>query len=504
MRRLRTITACLLALCALGMLATAPESTRADAKCDLYAAPRGNDANEGTSDAPLKNPIRLLKKLAPGRTGCLKDGAVFEIQCGAAQTNAAGEAGRPKTLRPETPGATSEIRARCGFAFTEPSHDLVLRDLVLRKSGRSGGSMLQVNGDRITLDNLDLSHPGNICVDIGGDPRAGGNATDSSNDVVIRNSRVHHCGSAYGAPRTPIDSGVHGIYAQFTRRLLIEDNLIYANHNRGIQLYPDADDTIIRRNVLHGNGANLNLGSEGNEAIYSTGSLTENNILTDSVLSGLEPGGFVDDRSEVLGNFPPPGPDGSDFNNRVERNCIANATHPTELYEGHGFTIAGNVENQDPGYANPDVGIFALNADSPCLGKGPRWIQPNEIAPDEAGFSTAPETVKLRSLRARGLAVRFACKRGCAFSWRLQLRARVARRFGLAAGGARAPVIVGRAWLRRTGAVKGRFRVQLTSKARRRLAPAQQLTLALRTRVREPGTANRWRLPTETVKVHAT
>lgn len=393
-RRLRTprtrLVACLLALCSLGMFATASESARADAGCDLYAAPGGNDTNEGTSDAPLKNPIGLLEKLAPGDTGCLEDGGVFEIECGAAQTDAAGEPQRPKTLRPETPGATSEIRAECGFAFTEPSHDLVLRDLVLRKSGLSGGSLLQVNGDRITLDSLDLSDPGNICVDIGGDPRAGGGATDPSNDVVIRNSRVHHCGSTYGAPRILGDSGVHGIYAEFTRRLLIEDNLIYANHNRGIQLYPDADDTIIRRNVLHGNGANLNLGSEGDEAIYSTGTLAENNILTDSVLSGLEPGGFLRDTSEVLGNFPPPGSGVPDFNNRVERNCIVNATHPTELYEGYGFTSADNVENRDPGYANPDVGIFGLNAGSPCLGKGPRWIQPLRFLGGWSWLATGP------------------------------------------------------------------------------------------------------------------
>jgi hypothetical protein len=360
-------------------------TARADAGCDLYAAPGGNDDGTGSKADPKQNPVLLLNALAPGQTGCLEDGAVFQIAGCNALTATAGAAGQPKTLRPETPGSRAEIRAECGFAFTEPSHDLVLRDLDLRKHGATGGSLIQVNGDRITLDGVDFAHPGNICLDIGGDPRAGGGALDSADDVVIRNSRVHHCGSAYGAPHEVNDSGVHGIYAEFTRRLLIEDNFVYANNNRGIQLYPDADATIIRRNVLHGNGANLNIGSERNDGIYSENTLAEDNILTDSVLSGVEPGGFVGDTSEVLGNFPAPGPGVPAATNRVERNCISNTKYPNELYEGYGFTQADNVENKPPGYANAAAGDFRLSAGSPCLGKGPRSIQPG-VTP------TLPET----------------------------------------------------------------------------------------------------------------
>src|SRR5207237_6694775 len=97
------------------------------------------------------------------------------------------------------------------------------------------------------------------------------------------------------------DSGVHGIYMEFLRdgadaepySALIEDNLIYNNHNRGIQLYPDVDGALIQYNVLDGNGANLNIGSEQTEnKIYSEQNTVSNNIITGSTLDGRSPGGF--------------------------------------------------------------------------------------------------------------------------------------------------------------------------------------------------------------------
>jgi len=249
----------------------------------------------------------------------------------------------------------------------------VLKDLDFRRpSLGTGGVLFQLKGDRITLDGVDLSYPDNICLTIGGDPRNGVD-TDPTEDTVIRRSRIHGCGSAYGPPKTQPDgskdSGVHGIYAAFTRRMLIEDSLIYANNNRGIQLYPDADGSIIRRNVLHANGSNLNIGSESALGIYSQNNLIENNILTDSVLSGLRPGGFVGDTHEVVGNFPLPGP--GNFGNRVERNCISNTVYPGQLYQANGYAQSGNIENQNPRYVNAAGGDFTLAPGSPCAGKGP-------------------------------------------------------------------------------------------------------------------------------------
>lgn len=353
--------------------AARPATVAADASCTMWAAPPadgGSDSNSGTDPAhPKANPILMLSALGDGGVGCLKDGAVFNLGPGDAITSAGGTSALPKMLRPETPGARATINASTGFWFKMASHDIILRDLDLRRDTNTGGSLLLLDGDRLVLDGVDATYAYNICLDIGGDPRNG--AVDSSDDIVIRNSRIHDCGSQYGPPHAQNDSGVHGIYVQFTRRLLIENNFIYRNHNRGIQLYPDADNTIIRHNVLHANGANLNFGSERDLSIYSEHNIAQDNILTDSVMTGLQPGGFVGDTSEVLGNFPAPGAGVPDFDNHFDRNCVSNRTYPAELYEGYGFTHVNNIENQDPLYKDAANGDFGLQWGSPCVGKGP-------------------------------------------------------------------------------------------------------------------------------------
>ena len=115
---------------------------------------------------------------------------------------------------------------------------------------------------------MDLTYPANICLDVGPDSRNG--ATDPATDLLLVNSRVHDCGSAYSPPRFPTDSGVHGIYMQFLRdgadadgySAVLRNNVIDHNHNRGLQLYPDAKNVLVTHNVLFANGANLNFGSE--------------------------------------------------------------------------------------------------------------------------------------------------------------------------------------------------------------------------------------------------
>jgi parallel beta-helix repeat protein len=355
---------------------SAPPLANADASCTKYAAPGGDDANPGTQAQPKQSPITLLNSLAPGETGCLEDGATFVLGGGDAITSTAGTTANPKVLRPATPGARAEIRATTGFWLQPASHDLVLKDLDLRRpTGTGGGSLFLLDGDRITLDGVDLSYPANICLDVGGDPRNGD--TDPTEDVVLRDSRVHDCGSEYGAPHFMNDSGVHGVYVQFTRGMVIEDNYIYANHNRGIQLYPDADGTTVTHNVLYGNGANLNIGSQWNpDHIASANNVIEDNVLSDSTLDGLAPGGFVGDTSEVLGNFPPPGAGIPDFNNQVTHNCIENTAHPGELFEGYGFVESNNTLNQEPQFANPAAGDFTMPAASPCAAMGPQASPP--------------------------------------------------------------------------------------------------------------------------------
>lgn len=197
--------ACVAALALLALVLTAP-SAPADAGCSHYAAPPADGGDDVTGDgsqaSPWASPFVLLARLDPGETGCLKDGATFNLGPGEAQSATTGTAAAPKILRPATPGARATIQATLGSAFLPASAYLVLRDLNLRRirpadcetpapvnPAACGGSLLQLDGDHLTLEGMDLTYPHNICADIGQDPRQG--ATNRSDGIVIRRSRIH-------------------------------------------------------------------------------------------------------------------------------------------------------------------------------------------------------------------------------------------------------------------------------------------------------------------------
>jgi parallel beta-helix repeat protein len=66
----------------------------------------------------------------------------------------------------------------------------------------------------------------------------------------------------------------HGIYANYTMGAKIEDNLIYDNADRGIQLYLDAKGTLVEGNIVDGNGQNLIINA------YSSGNAVRNNVFS--------------------------------------------------------------------------------------------------------------------------------------------------------------------------------------------------------------------------------
>src|SRR5204863_5834944 len=74
----------------------------------------------------------------------------------------------------------------------------------------------------------------------------------------------------------------HGIYLAYSDDTKIVENVVYDNADRGIQLYPDAQGTLVRGNVIDGNGEGVIFSGVGSTA--SNDNVVENNVITNSTI----------------------------------------------------------------------------------------------------------------------------------------------------------------------------------------------------------------------------
>ena len=151
---------------------------------------------------------------------------------------------------------------------------------------------------------------------------------------------------------------------QYARNTVIKNNYIYDNADRGIQLYPDADNTLIEHNVIDGNGEGIIFSGGGSNA--SDNNIVQDNIVTNSrVRSNIEY--FYEDGAPIgTGNL-------------VEHNCVYGGAR--ENIEGNGiaFTAQDNV-TVDPLFVDRDAKDFRLREDSPCLWTVPKTTPPSPAA----------------------------------------------------------------------------------------------------------------------------
>ena len=161
---------------------------------------------------------------------------------------------------------------------------------------------------------------------------------------------MHDCGRL---PRTNAD---HGIYVEQARATVIEDNWIYRNADRGIQLYPNAQGTVIRRNVIHGNGTGLVFSGAFGQA--SSGARVEQNVLTGSAA-----------RYNVESYWPDPSRVGR--NNVVHSNCLSAGAQGRDSgglqKPAIGFEVGPNIIER-PRYAAPRRGNFRIRNGGACAG----------------------------------------------------------------------------------------------------------------------------------------
>ena len=338
-RRSRAV-AVLAAAAATVSLSAGAGPAAATVTCDRVAAAGGSDAAAGTVGAPFATASKLVASLTGGQTGCLRAGTYS----GDISLRTAGI-----TLS-SYPGETATVVGRVRFEAT--ADDAVVENLNL--DGRNPNNYLSplIYADRAVLRNNDITnHHTAICVHITASP---GSAPPRG--VLIEDNRIHDCG------RLPATNFDHGIYVAEARDTVIRDNWIYSNADRGVQLYPDADGTLVTNNVIDGNGEGVIFGGDSHSS--SDNNVVEHNLITNSSL-----------RYNVEASWGGPVGTGNVARDNCSSGGAGAAAEGGIQSPSVGFAATGNVV-ADPEYVNRAAGNFDLSPDSPCLVDGPPAADP--------------------------------------------------------------------------------------------------------------------------------
>ena len=220
----------------------------ADVQCDAVSV-AGDD------------PAAFVARLEPGDTGCLRSGSHV-----ASGTVALAEPGVTLT---GYPGESATLVGR--IWVKEGADGVVIENLSLDGRNEDDLPSPTVNADDVVFRGNDVTNDHTAICFVIGDDRFG-----ESDGTVIEGNRVHDCG------QLPATNHEHGIYVAFARGTAIRDNAIFDNADRGVQLYPNADDSSVTGNVIEGNGQGVIFG--GDESHSSDGNVVAGNVITNSTI----------------------------------------------------------------------------------------------------------------------------------------------------------------------------------------------------------------------------
>lgn len=304
--------------------------------CTIWASPDGSDSNPGTIDKPLRSAGAVVDALDPGETGCFRSGT-YQFDELSVRT--------PRIGLSSAPGESATLRGR--IRIERSASGATIKHL--RLDGRNPGDELGplIYADRSTLRHNEITNDHTaICVHVGSYYDA-----PAPVDVRIVNNQIHDCGRL---PRTNHD---HGIYLGESRRATVRGNWIYDNADRGVQMYPDARGSVIRRNVIDANGEGVIFGGEGRMASRSNS--VRGNVISNSV-----------ERFNVESSWP--GRVGTD--NSVRGNCLwsprggyygGSPPHSGVQRPREGFTVSGSTV-AEPEFIDRAGGDLRLVDGSEC------------------------------------------------------------------------------------------------------------------------------------------
>jgi parallel beta-helix repeat protein len=302
--------------------------------CDRYVSSAGSDRGTGGRQRPFRTVTRLVRALRPGQTGCLI-GELVEDQV---IIRRGGKPGAPIRLR-SLPGTRATLRGR--LTIGPSASYVVVAWLNLDGRNSIGGASPTVLGDRAVFRGNDVTNYNTeICFILGSLSRG-----YVAEGTVIDGNRIHNCG------KLPPQNQDHGIYLEYARDTRIVNNYIYDNADRGIQLYPDADGTLVANNVIDGNGEGIIFSGSG--SLASDRNTVRDNVIANSAV-----------RYNVEYYYSSGGATGE--GNVVTRNCLWNGAQGDIIGDGIAFTASDNIV-ADPLYLDRASKDFRLRAESPCL-----------------------------------------------------------------------------------------------------------------------------------------
>jgi parallel beta-helix repeat protein len=295
--------------------------------CTKFVAPSGSDSASGSVTEPFRTVARLVDSLDSGQVGCLRGGTYDE------------------DLSISQPGITltayqSEQATLVGRLWVKAGADgVTVSNLNLDGKNDALLPSPTVNADNVKFVGNDVTNEHTeICFIVG-------SSWGRAQNTLIQGNRIHDCG------KLPSSNQDHGIYVSAADNTQIVDNVIVDNVDRGIQLYPDAQGTVIRHNIVDGNGEGIIFSGAG--GVASNDTIVEQNVFSSSTI-----------RADVESWYPSGNPVGT--NNVVRNNCVVPGAGGGIDTSAGGFTAASNLVVSNVQYLSASTGDYRLAATSPC------------------------------------------------------------------------------------------------------------------------------------------